>query len=158
MRLNHSSSGDTHFWTLESVQTSVFLLCVQPARQCCFFYFFIFIFSFPSSSQSLSFHPTALYFEHWQKGTKTHRKKKKKKCHNQKIVMFRLYTGVLTAEQSAVTTVRRTFTFPFCRCFLSVCRCHPASLCISVSSLFSFSRHLFFSLPLSPLGALSFFL
>lgn len=139
MRLNHSSSGDTHFWALESDQTSVSLLCVQPARQC---FYFVLFFPFPSSPQSLSFHPTALYFERRQKGTKTH---------TQKNVTIKgswcldCTPGVLTAEQSGVTTLRRTFTFPFCRRFPSVCRCHPASLCVSVSSLSSFSHHLVFS-------------
>lgn len=151
MRLNHSSSGDTHFWALESDQTSVSLLCVQPARQC---FFFALFFPFPSSPQSLSFHPTALYFERRQKGTKTHTKKK---CHNQRILMFRLYTRGADSWAERCDYTETHF-------HISLLPPLPVSLPLSsrLSLRLRFITLLFLSpsgffLPLSPLGALSFF-
>lgn len=140
MRLNHSSSGDTHFWALESDQTSVSLLCVQPARQC---FFFLFCF-FPSQAPLSRFHFIRQHFT-LSADKKAQRHTQKKNVTIKGSWCLDCTPGVLTAEQSGVTTLRRTFTFPFCRRFPSVCRCHPASLCVSVSSLSSFSHHLVFS-------------
>lgn len=52
--------------------------------------------------------------------------------------------AVLTAEQQCTSTVRCTFTFLFCWCFLSVWPCHPGSLHISqhvsfITAFFSLS-------------------
>ncbi len=80
---------------------------------------------FPSSSQPLSFRPTALTLSSGR------RHKETKNVTIKEFWCLDCTPGVLTAKQHCVTTVKCTFTFPFCWCFLSVWPCHPDSLCIS---------------------------
>ena len=136
MCLNHSSTQDMHFWTLESKHTSVFF-CAQLVRQC----FFLFFFSPLLSSSQLPFiSPNSTYFEPRQKQPSI-----KKTPQSKGSWCLGFAPGVLTAEQQCANTVRCTFTFLFCWCFLSVWPCHPGFL--HISQHVSFITALFFLYP-----------
>lgn len=91
----------------------------------------MFFFPPPSFSSSLSFHPIALTL------SSDKRHKETKKCHNQRVLMFRLYSGWGGADSQAVLPYYSRdalLAFPLCSRSLSVWPCH-----LSISSLLSLS-------------------